>query len=69
MNIKRFAVCCSFMQATIRGLEGSQQPCVRISGVRAVCGFCDHLTGNFRAMITSSLCHARTVTGTGVFIQ
>ncbi len=36
---------CRFIEATVRGLDAAQPPCVRISAVRAVCGFCDHLTG------------------------
>ena len=49
---------CSFLQATVRALDVSQQPCVRISGVRAVCGFCDHLSGKTESFIgkSCSLC-------------
>ena len=34
---------CRFLQATVGGLHPTQQPSVRISAVRAVFGFCDHL--------------------------
>ena len=32
-----------FLQATVDGLHESQPPAVRISAVRAIYGFCDHL--------------------------
>lgn len=40
------------MQATVGGLHPTQPPTVRISAVRAVFGFCDHLkgTGNIQLL-------------------
>lgn len=32
-----------FLQATVSGLQESQPSCVRVSAVRAIWGFCDHL--------------------------
>ncbi|PVD24404.1 hypothetical protein C0Q70_14886 [Pomacea canaliculata] len=41
-----------FLQATVGGLHPTQPPTVRISAVRAVFGFCDHLkgTGNIQLL-------------------
>ncbi|KAK7102594.1 importin-9-like [Littorina saxatilis] len=41
-----------FLQATVGGLHPTQHPSVRISAVRAVFGFCDHLktTGNIQLL-------------------
>ena len=42
----RLTVYSRFLQATVGGLASSQPPAVRISAVRAVYGFCEHLKSN-----------------------
>ena len=45
LGIYLIKVCvgCRFLSATVGGLHPTQPPSVRISAVRAVFGFCDHL--------------------------
>jgi hypothetical protein len=47
----------SFVEATVRGLQSDQMSVVRISAVRAIWGFCQHLKRreNRRAMLTPVL--------------
>ena len=42
MNVS-FLICHRFLEATVSGLHPTQPPSVRISAVRAVFGFCEHL--------------------------
>ena len=48
MIINYLKYCDRFLQATVSGLQNTQPPSVRISAVRAVFGFSEHLksTGN-----------------------
>lgn len=40
-----------FLQATVSGLQVNQSACVRVSAVRAVWGFCDHLKSSNNAAV------------------